>query len=127
WKKSRPARGGIVLCRPVPAASRPDSRAGHGFLPGIRIRRSYALKRFELEPRRFNVERSTITMQHLMKDSGIVETEWIVFKASNIHGTGGFARTAIPVGTRMIEYVGDVIDKQESLRRCEQHNQYIFE
>ena len=57
----------------------------------------------------------------------IAQTEWVVFKASAIHGTGGFARTAIAAGTRVIEYVGEKITKQESLRRCEQNNEYIFE
>jgi uncharacterized protein len=53
-------------------------------------------------------------------------TEFIFFKPSTIHGTGGFARTNIPAGTRVIEYLGVKIDKRESLRRCEQNNEYIF-
>ena len=55
-----------------------------------------------------------------------LETEWIVFRSSSIHGTGGFARSAIPNGTRLIEYLGERIDKRESLRRCEANNEYIF-
>jgi SET domain-containing protein len=39
---------------------------------------------------------------------------------------GGFARTAIPKGTVIIEYMGERIDKRESLRRCEADNEYIF-
>ncbi len=54
------------------------------------------------------------------------ETEWLVFKPSLIHGTGGFAKVDIPAGTWVIEYIGERIDKQESLRRCEQNNPYIF-
>ncbi len=54
------------------------------------------------------------------------ETPWVLFKASPIHGTGGFARTAIPKGTRILEYTGERISKSESLRRCEQNNEYIF-
>jgi SET domain-containing protein len=54
------------------------------------------------------------------------QTEWLVFKSSPIHGTGGFARVDIPVGTRVVEYVGEKIDKTESLRRCEANNEYIF-
>jgi len=55
-----------------------------------------------------------------------MDTEWISFRASPIHGTGGFARLAIPKGTRVIEYLGERIDKRESLRRCEANNEYIF-
>ena len=53
-------------------------------------------------------------------------TEWLIFKASAIHGLGAFARTDLAKGTRLIEYVGEKIDKQESLRRCESSNEYIF-
>jgi uncharacterized protein len=56
----------------------------------------------------------------------IAETEWIWFKRSRVHGTGGFAKTGIPAGTRLIEYVGERIDKQESSRRCEADNEFIF-
>jgi len=56
----------------------------------------------------------------------LTETEWAVFKPSSIHGTGGFARKAIPRGTRVIEYIGEKIDKKESLRQCEGNNEYIF-
>jgi len=50
----------------------------------------------------------------------------VVFKPSLIHGIGGFARTAIPAGTRVIQYVGRKITKHESLRHCELNNEYIF-
>jgi SET domain-containing protein len=50
----------------------------------------------------------------------------IDFRPSSIHGTGGFARADIPSGTRVIEYVGELITKQESLARCERSNEYIF-
>jgi SET domain-containing protein len=55
------------------------------------------------------------------------QTEWLIFKESKIHGLGGFAKMQLPCGTRVIEYVGEKISKQESLRRCEANNQYIFE
>ncbi len=55
-----------------------------------------------------------------------VDTEWLLFRPSPIHGMGAFARTNISQGTRLIEYVGECIDKQESLRRCEQNNEFIF-
>ena len=52
-------------------------------------------------------------------------TDWLIFKQSQIHGLGGFANTNIPKGTRAIEYLGEKIDKQESVRRCQASNQYI--
>lgn len=33
---------------------------------------------------------------------------------------------ALPAGTRVIEYQGELISKAESLRRCEQGNPFIF-
>jgi uncharacterized protein len=59
-------------------------------------------------------------------DKPVTETEWIRFSRSRIHGLGGFARTAIAKATRLIEYVGEKIDKHESLRRCQGNNEYIF-
>src|SRR5579863_359634 len=56
----------------------------------------------------------------------VAETDLIVFRKSLIHGTGGFAKQEIPKGTSLIEYVGDRIDKRESIRRCEANNEYIF-
>jgi hypothetical protein len=57
----------------------------------------------------------------------IAETDFILFKRSGIHGTGGFAKTAIPSDTEIIEYVGERITKAESLVRCELNNAYIFD
>jgi SET domain-containing protein len=54
------------------------------------------------------------------------ETELVAFRPSPIHGFGGFAKTDLPQGTRVLEYVGDQITKSESLRRCEANNPYIF-
>ena len=45
---------------------------------------------------------------------------------SAIHGRGVFAAHPIVAGTPVLEYVGERITKAESLRRCEQNNQYIF-
>jgi SET domain-containing protein len=55
-----------------------------------------------------------------------MDHDWIVFRASPIHGMGGFARRAVPRGTSVIEYQGRRIDKAESLRQCELENPYIF-
>lgn len=56
----------------------------------------------------------------------LMETEWVVFKESSIHGFGGFARRDLPSGTTLVEYVGEKIDKAESARRCEANNVFIF-
>lgn len=55
-----------------------------------------------------------------------IKTELVVFRSSPIHGLGGFAKTAIANGARIIEYVGERISKSESLKRCEENNEYIF-
>jgi uncharacterized protein len=57
----------------------------------------------------------------------ICQTPNALFKRSEIHGTGGFAAVNIPAGARIIQYVGEIIDKAESLRRCENDNEYIFD
>ncbi len=56
----------------------------------------------------------------------VLRTDFVLFCPSPIHGLGGFARRDIAKHTRVIEYVGEKIDKAESLRRCEATNEYIF-
>ena len=56
----------------------------------------------------------------------VTETARVQVRLSPIHGTGAFARTDIPAGTRVIEYIGERISKEESIRRCERNNEYIF-
>jgi uncharacterized protein len=58
--------------------------------------------------------------------STLHETELVLFQNSAIHGVGGFARRHIISGTALMEYVGEKIDKQESVRRCEANNVFIF-
>ncbi|HEU0009005.1 MAG TPA: SET domain-containing protein-lysine N-methyltransferase [Verrucomicrobiae bacterium] len=48
------------------------------------------------------------------------------FRPSPIHGTGGFACADLPAGKRVIEYVGERIDKRESLDRCMRGEPFIF-
>jgi hypothetical protein len=50
----------------------------------------------------------------------------ITFRHSSIDRLGGFAQDDIPARTRVIEYVGERINKTESRRRCEANNEYIF-
>ena len=62
----------------------------------------------------------------MAKEPPAAEAELLLFNTSPIHGTGGFAKTAIRKGTRILEYLGEKITKSESLSRCEQNNAYIF-
>jgi hypothetical protein len=52
--------------------------------------------------------------------------ERILIGPSSIQGRGLFARTALPKGTRVLEYTGEKISKEESAWRCQQQNWYIF-
>jgi uncharacterized protein len=54
------------------------------------------------------------------------QTELVLFNHSPIHGHGVVANIHIPKGARILEYKGELIDKKESARRCEQNNVYIF-
>jgi SET domain-containing protein len=56
----------------------------------------------------------------------VAEQPFVEFRPSDIHGMGGYARVAIPAGTRVIEYIGERIDKAEAARRCEAENYFIF-
>ena len=47
-------------------------------------------------------------------------------RPSKIHGTGVFARVNIPEGTQVLEYVGERLSKEESLRRRQDGNFFIF-
>ena len=61
-----------------------------------------------------------------MSNSAPLMASLVQFKNSPIHGTGGFASQSIPKGSRIIEYVGEKIDRAETLRRCEANNEYLF-
>src|SRR5947208_2083490 len=50
----------------------------------------------------------------------------IEFRESRIHGTGGFALGNISAGTRVVEYLGQRIGKEESVRQCQRNNPFIF-
>lgn len=55
-----------------------------------------------------------------------MEHDLLIIKSSGIHGTGAFAKVAIPRGSRVIEYTGERISKADSIARCEANNPYIF-
>lgn len=50
-------------------------------------------------------------------DSVKVMNEFLELRASQIHGRGVFSRQDVVAGTRLIEYVGERITKEESTRR----------
>jgi SET domain-containing protein len=57
--------------------------------------------------------------------------EWMELRRSAIHGLGAFARQDIPKGTRIIEYVGEVISNAEADRRYDddamkKHHTFLF-
>jgi SET domain-containing protein len=53
-------------------------------------------------------------------------TENILVRQSVIHGTGVFARRQLTKGSHVIEYVGEKIAKDESARRIDADNEFIF-
>ena len=53
-------------------------------------------------------------------------SELYELKPSRIHGTGVFARADIPTDTRVLEYLGERVTKEESLRRREMNNFFVF-
>jgi len=48
------------------------------------------------------------------------------FKKSPIHGWGGFARSDIRKGKRIIEYIGTKLTKEEADQALEDQNCYVF-
>ncbi|HJM64951.1 MAG: SET domain-containing protein-lysine N-methyltransferase [Roseibacillus sp.] len=46
------------------------------------------------------------------------KSEYCEVRNSDIHGTGVYASKSIPSGERVIEYIGEKIDKEESERRA---------
>lgn len=50
----------------------------------------------------------------------MVASRWVRASGSTIHGRGVYARVAIPDGTHIVEYTGELITKAEAKRREEQ-------
>ena len=59
-------------------------------------------------------------------DNNEVILELLDLGTSRIDGRGMFARTEIFAGDRIIEYTGERISKEESMRRCSEGNNYVF-
>jgi SET domain-containing protein len=56
---------------------------------------------------------------------------WLVMRGSKIQGRGVYARTDIPCGTRLIEYVGERIshaeaDRRDDEERKKRHHTFLF-
>jgi uncharacterized protein len=47
------------------------------------------------------------------------KSRWILLRGSKIHGRGIYAACDIPKGTKVIEYVGDIVTKKESDLRAD--------
>lgn len=62
-----------------------------------------------------------------LKKKPEAENSYFEVTGSDIHGWGAFAKKKIAKGKRIVEYLGEKIDKKESARRCEDLNYYIFE
>lgn len=54
------------------------------------------------------------------------ENVWVTVRESTIQGTGLFAVREIPAGTRIVEYVGQKLTKQQALAECEAGNHFVF-
>ncbi|HYE32868.1 MAG TPA: SET domain-containing protein-lysine N-methyltransferase [Methylomirabilota bacterium] len=50
----------------------------------------------------------------------------VFVRQSDIHGTGVFADQVIQPGTRVLEYIGERVPKEEADRRCKEGNTFIF-
>src|SRR5687767_13276977 len=59
-------------------------------------------------------------------DNEEVATEVLEQRRSGIEGEGLFAKVPIRAGDTIIEYTGERLSKAESLRRCIEGNNYIF-
>jgi uncharacterized protein len=58
--------------------------------------------------------------------AAIVQNDLFEVRPSAIHGTGVFARVEIAEGTKVLEYVGERLTKEESLRRRQDGNFFVF-
>lgn len=65
------------------------------------------------------MERDTVVHLSSSKMKKPTKSEWIVVRKSSIHNKGVFAAKDIPKDTKVIEYVGDKISKEEGDKRCD--------
>jgi len=57
----------------------------------------------------------------------MMENSLLVVRESKIHELGVFAKQKITANTKVVEYVGRLISKEESKQLCISGNNYIFE
>lgn len=62
----------------------------------------------------------------LSRNPALEGLERVYFKESPIHRLGGFAKRRIRTGTKVIEYVGEKIEKRVSHERLISNNAYVF-
>lgn len=60
---------------------------------------------------------TNVTHRELLKLWNRGQSEYCEVRGSEIHGRGVYATTFIPKGTKIIEYVGELIDKDTSEKR----------
>jgi SET domain-containing protein len=68
--------------------------------------------------RRKKLKEASRRRRDLEKLKQRAKSAWCAVNESDIHGSGVYATMPIPSGTRIIEYVGERIDKEESERRA---------
>lgn len=68
--------------------------------------------------KRSKIQEEQELTKRLLKLWNRCQSPYCEVRGSEIHGRGVYATTFIPAGTRVIEYVGEIIDKKESDRRA---------
>ena len=63
------------------------------------------------------VDEDRLLHRKLLKLWNRGQSEYCEVRGSEIHGRGVYAALPIPAGTKIIEYVGELVDKRESERR----------
>ncbi len=57
----------------------------------------------------------------------MIENNLLIIRESKIHAMGVFAKQKITSNTKIVEYVGRLISKEESKQLCSSGNNFIFE
>src|SRR6185503_14395923 len=72
-------------------------------------------------------ERRGVNSRSNMEAHMELTSELYEVNPSSIHGMGVYARVDIPQGTRVLEYIGERVTKEESLRRRQGGNFFVFD
>lgn len=84
--------------------------------PGVR--RAMAKTKTKTKKSKKKLREAAKLRRELAKMIERARSEYCEVRQSEIHGTGVYASKAIPSGERIIEYIGEKIDKDESQRRA---------